>query len=87
MAMTWASFEFDGGLFLMSLAFAGHVTAGHLSTPIGSIVISICLTVAGGMMLFFPERAFRSDSKPRWLGLPLLCVGLVGVANLISSAL
>ena len=57
----------------------------QLLSMLGAIVLSLCLIISGGMMLFCPDRAFRSEYKPRWLGLPLLCMGLVGAAGVISS--
>ena len=47
------------------------------------LLICLCLAVAGWMMLFYPERAFRSDLKPRWIGLPLLLFGAVGAFSLL----
>jgi len=52
---------------------------------LASIILSVCLIISGGMMLFYPERAFRSEYKPRWAGLPLLCLGLAGALDVISS--
>ena len=50
----------------------------HAIISLASNVISLCLIISGGMMLFFPDRAFRGERKPRWLGLPILCLGLAG---------
>lgn len=63
----------------MSLAFAGgSIVSGHSDIWMGPFIVCLCLAIAGGAMLFFPERAFRTETKPRWVGLPLLIVGVIG---------
>ena len=48
------------------------------------LAICACLAIAGGMMLFFPDRAFRGEWKPRWKGLPLLSTGLAGAIQFLE---
>lgn len=45
----------------------------------------LCALVPGLWMLFFPEKAFTTRTKPRWLGVPVLFVGLVIAWTLLSA--
>jgi len=70
----------------MFFAYAGPIHTGYFGGVVAIIPLAICacLAIAGGMMLFFPDRAFRSEWKPRWIGLPLLCIGLAGAIQFLE---
>lgn len=64
------------------LGFAGGLDAvrpvGHFPPLFVPLLVCLCLAIAGGMMLFRPDLAFRTPRKPRWLGLPFFFIGLLG---------
>jgi len=41
------------------------------------VLLIVCCIVPGFTMLFFPDKAFVTATKPRWLGVPFLGVGLL----------
>ncbi len=43
---------------------------------VGITFLVLCAVIPGLWMLLFPERAFTTASKPRWLGVPFLLLGL-----------
>ena len=45
-------------------------------TWVFSAFLTLCLTLPGLAMLLAPDRVFRTAAKPRWVGLPVLGVGL-----------
>ena len=75
----------------MFLAFTGRFSEvrafEHMPLSPISLVVCVCLIIAGGNMLFYPERAFRSERKPRWVGLPLFAVGVIGALQWLAQML
>jgi hypothetical protein len=73
---------------MFRLAFLGGTAAPRFFDNLPSwpvpLMVCLCLAIAGGMMLFSPERAFRTAMKPRWLGLPFFAVGVVGACEWIT---
>ncbi len=69
-----------GSLALVTGAYApAQFVAGGIS-PL-SVVAFLLLIAAGGAMLFFPDKAFVTEFKPRWLGLPFFFLGLAGLVG------
>ena len=77
MAMQFLAFSTGTGL--------PHVSA-HAEGWLWHVVVCLCLAAAGFLMLFYPERAFRTAVKPRWLGLPLLLFGVIGTVEWLMQA-
>ncbi len=40
------------------------------------MMVGICFAIPAFVMAFFPERAFRTHRKPRWIGFILLALSL-----------
>lgn len=50
-----------------------------LQWPLVGIIVSVCFGIPAFVMTFFPEKAFRTHCKPRWIGAVLLLVSLTGL--------
>ena len=50
-----------------------------LQWPLVGIIVSVCFGIPAFVMTFFPEKAFRTHRKPRWVGAVLLLLSLLGL--------
>jgi len=50
-----------------------------LQWPLVGIIVSVCFGIPAFVMTFFPEKAFRTRRKPRWVGAVLLLLSLLGL--------
>jgi hypothetical protein len=41
------------------------------------LFLVVCLLMPGLAMLVAPGRVFHTETKPRWVGLPVLSIGLI----------
>lgn len=58
----------------MQLADAAYRTA--MGFALVGILVALCFAIPAFVMTFFPEHAFRTRHKPRWVGFVLLALSL-----------